>query len=1394
MSRSTLLIVLALSACGNDTQIAAYTNVEPTAHIASPSGEETVFWGTEVTAWGLVSDPETPADQLRVRWLLGSEVQCEGLADADGNTECTLPVADTADLHLEVRDDREGVAIDSVMLDIAPPGIPVGQIDAPVAGGDYPSDRLVTLRGRVWDAEDAPGDLTATWESQLDGLLSEELADDLGSVEDHVTLSEGEHAITLTVTDTDGRQSTTSVVVLVEAPNEAPVLAGGTLEPAPTRVGDVLECQPGASSDADGDAVTIELSWTVNGAAATGTPLAVGSLFDTVGLRRNDRVDCTLIPWDGTEYGAPVVLSSTLVNTPPNVSQVEIGPTEPTTDDDLLCAWSWSDADGDAESVSVTWLVDGVDTGLSANPLPAGSAPGGSSVECQVTPNDGVEDGDTVISAPVSVTQANSAPTLSSAALSPTTGTVADTFSCTPGVATDPDGDPVGFTYAWFEGAAVLAGHTGPTLAGTVVSKGATLRCEVTPNDGVVDGSTVASNPVTLENAPPSLAGVTLNPTAPTSTTPLIATPGATQDPDGDAVQIDWAWSRHTGAAVGGNSPTLASSLFSRGDRLRVTATPIDSAGLSGGPVQSAEVVIGNTPPVFSSLTITPLNPTSADDLTAVTSGWSDADGDAEGYQHSWKVNGIVRGSSLTLPATEFGAGDTVELVSTAHDGLDAGTQLTAAVTPGNAAPSVASVQILPSPLRTTDTASASPSGWADPEGAAEGYHYAWTVDGAPAGTSPTLSPSAFAFPQQVSLTLTPWDGSSTGAPVSASVAVANSAPSIIAASISPAAPTATDTLSASGSGWADADGHAEGYDVAWQVNGGSTVAAPTLSGLSKNDVVTLTLTPNDGFDTGGARTATVTVGNSAPSASSVAIQPSAPRMDDTLSADVTGWFDADGDLEGYDFVWRVNGSVAGTSATLPPAAFDGDDTVSVQVTPNDGSDTGAPLTASTTIDPTIDCGGWPGRPIATCQDLYDITGAHDYCLVQDVDCNGFPWSSAPTLGGKLDGRGHTIRKVQSTGNQGGVFAALDSASEVANVHIEDVQVTGITSGGLATLARGWVHDVTVTGLVSGTSSAGGLAASSNSVVIEDCHTDVDVHMTGTGGFSGLLVAHAQNTVIRRSSGVGSADGGYAGLVGYGAASFELEESWADADLDGTYTGLVGGNLGAIRDSWSMGTSSGTRRGGLAGVNDGSIERSWTAMKVPGTGGDVGGLSGLERGVVTDSYWDLAMSGQTTSTAGTGLSTLQMVTTSSYTGLDYGSVWRQQDGVTYPCHQWDAGACPEPPPHEYTLLAWSNIDQYLDVEVTIHGDCTPAAYSKHSAGYSTTNVTCLGPMPSITVHSAHCPVGSMNCHLFVNEGHNMGWHQNKRLTCRWINGEQTETSQWADCGTGSIVGTWAVPD
>lgn len=98
-------------------------------------------------------------------------------------------------------------------------------IISPLDGTEFNEYQLVEFVGRTTDLEDVETDLDVIWFSSIDGELHVENPDEEGNVYfASADLTPGEHAITLTVTDTQGLTSNASISVVVIDQEDAPTL------------------------------------------------------------------------------------------------------------------------------------------------------------------------------------------------------------------------------------------------------------------------------------------------------------------------------------------------------------------------------------------------------------------------------------------------------------------------------------------------------------------------------------------------------------------------------------------------------------------------------------------------------------------------------------------------------------------------------------------------------------------------------------------------------------------------------------------------------------------------------------------------------------------------------------------------------------------------------------------------------------------------------------------------------------------------------------------------------------------------------------------------------------------------------------------------------------------
>ena len=481
-----------------------------------------------------------------------------------------------------------------------------------------------------------------------------------------------------TVRDPFGRGDTVfSAPVTIE--NTPP--AGGYVSVSPlagVREGTVLTCAGAGASDLDGDPLSWRYGWRVDG-------LEVGELGATLTSAHFDRgqsVVCTATPFDGEEVGSAISSGPvTVENSAPSLVSASVTPAEVARSGTLTCNHSgWTDPDpADASpEVAYAWFLG--EPGAN-NPIPGATTSTivpsafqpGDRVSCSVTPlNSGLtpDRGTPVHSGTALVV--NRPPSLASVAVAPPSPQVDSVLVCTPGTASDPDNDPVSFTYRWLRGAAPgtpIPDATSPTLSGAF-AKGDVVRCEATPRDPFNAGPAMISAPVTIQNTAPTLSSLALTPASASPCATFVCTAGATVDPDAsDTHTTTFRWTLDD-LPVAHSDATWSPTDLTPGRRVRCHASTSD--GMDTSPeLASNEVTTTNTPPTLSAVSVSP-SPTVhlGSMLTCVPTGYSDPEcTPTPSYAWRWYRNGSqLEVTTATLSTSDFAIGDAVSCEATPLD------------------------------------------------------------------------------------------------------------------------------------------------------------------------------------------------------------------------------------------------------------------------------------------------------------------------------------------------------------------------------------------------------------------------------------------------------------------------------------------------------------------------------------------------------------------------------------------------------------------------------------------------------------------------------------------------------------------------------------------------------
>jgi len=291
-------------------------------------------------------------------------------------------------------------------------------------------------------------------------------------------------------------------------------------------------------------------------------------------------------------------------------------------------------------------------------------------------------------------------------------------------------------------------------------------------------------------------------------------------------------------------------------------------------------------------------------------------------------------------------------------------------------------------------------------------------------------------------------------------------------------------------------------------------------------------------------------------------------------------------------------------------------------------------------------------------------------------------------IGGLVGGNRKSIDNSYSTGT---VSGSGDNVGGLAGYNVEFIDNSystgtvsggGVNTGGL--VGGNWesIDNSYSTGTVSGSvDNTGGLVGRSYGVVENSYSTSASTGNTDVGGLVGYndgTVSNSYSTGTVSGSGDdtgglvgdnwGSIDNSYStgtvsgsgddtgGLAGANNADGLIQFSFSLSNTNGLTSagGLVGTNYGSVNNSYSQGSVSGTMWvGGLIGDTpaSSSVTNTYSTGHVNGSS-YVGGLVGASDGFVANSFYDTETSGLDISDGGTGKTTSEMQSLSTFTDWD----------------------------------------------------------------------------------------------------------------------------------------------
>jgi hypothetical protein len=833
---------------------------------------------------------------------------------------------------------------------------PVVWIQMPGDGDLLSSDTTTHIEANITDDLTPVTELVVTLESTVGGSIDHEgSVDDAGLFSVDVLLPGGVQTITLSATDSDDRTGSDAIEVQVNGSPGTPVIA---IEPAIPPVGATLTAViVEEAADPDDDEVSYAWEWTVqigdDGSPSPYPPEGDPTVVPGELTERGQIWTVTATPTDAVgNTGTPNSASATVGNSAPNITDAVLEPDPAFTNDSVSVTPSgWTDVDGDEENYQYAWTINGSEVADADGPtLSASAHVKGDSVVAIVTPFDGFSYGDPLEAGPVVIS--NSPPSALTVALTPSEAATTDDISSTVVGWSDLDGDPEGYSYRWIADGVTIPDATDPVLDASLTEHFQEIQVEVTPNDGELDGMPILSESITIGNTVPAITRVLLSPDPPTTADAIEAIPAGWSDLDGDGEAYNYAWTVN-GIGVGTDSPILSPSLTMRDDVIQCAVTPSDGTDV-GATVSSDAVTVANSPPSIGSAIISPATAVYGDTLTCSWTAFVDPDADTDASTMQWFIDGTPAGTDSTL-TSGFHGGNVVSCVVTPNDGIDTGSSVEASVTIGNTAPSLGTAIISPDPAVAGTTLSCTTTGFTDVDGDADASTTEWTINGDYASSDDSIS-SGFVRADEVLCTVTPSDGMATGDPVSDSLVISNTPPSIDSVAVSPATADWSTVLSCTFSGYSDVDGDPDESRLEW-LNGDDVVlgTGPALSGgFAGGESIRCRVTPNDGFDDGVAIDSTpVVIDNAPPSLDGASLYPLEPTVASTMNCTPGTATDPDGTTSfSYTYRWEVAGvpfpGETGSSLTAP--AFARGQSIQCHVTVHDDVDAGAEVGSNIVI------------------------------------------------------------------------------------------------------------------------------------------------------------------------------------------------------------------------------------------------------------------------------------------------------------------------------------------------------------------------------------------------------------------------------------------------------------
>ena len=388
--------------------------------------------------------------------------------------------------------------------------------------------------------------------------------------------------------------------------------------------------------------------------------------LDTVDCTHGDKI--TLIISASDRHGGETQeqIEGIIINTPPNIANLEIHPNPAFSNDVLQCSASQvNDLENDSLTIQYQWSVNEQIFPEEADSLSEPFAVG-DSILCQAIPNDGELDGQPITT---EITISNSLPIITSLEIN--TSSNGHFFNnsmltCLGHVIEIDPNDALDLEYSWYDSAGLQLSNT-DTLDLSLLQRavGDEISCALLVRDSF-GGQSSLTQSIIIENSPPQIDSLIIDIDTPYSNGTITASATLSDIDSQQSPTLSYEWhildastnqeiiANHGGNHLYGGAPN---HFFGKGDTIFLHATPED--GLSQGiPQISNSIVIENSIPsiptisvqVWNSSNIVPL--AGLDALSCEVTGLS-SDIDPEDsifYHYIWRhENGAILWEEQTI-------------------------------------------------------------------------------------------------------------------------------------------------------------------------------------------------------------------------------------------------------------------------------------------------------------------------------------------------------------------------------------------------------------------------------------------------------------------------------------------------------------------------------------------------------------------------------------------------------------------------------------------------------------------------------------------------------------------------------------------------------------------------